>query len=125
MSIPAREWIWDGKCVTERIPEHQFDVDARGYKGLAAQREARRLCAGCPVMKDCAGDALLTGDSGVVRGGVALNTNLGPATSLKSVARLMYVKEYGKPPSPHDLHWFMQENEIPSYAKHGVDYRGA
>ncbi|QNE90273.1 WhiB family transcriptional regulator [Corynebacterium incognita] len=44
----------------------QFDLDGTKDKQLTAEK----LCAGCPVLQDCAIDALANGDVGVVRAGV-------------------------------------------------------
>lgn len=67
-------WQAHAKCVGTD-PELYVLDSGRGFvppSGTRRDRRARELCTGCPVVRACAYDALLQGDTGVVRGGVWL-----------------------------------------------------
>lgn len=60
------KWRWEAKCAGE--PE-KYDID---NKKLNKSATARELCAGCPVKRECADDALQREAWGTVRAGVWL-----------------------------------------------------
>lgn len=61
MPAPARGWVAHAKCRGGDL--RQFDPVGRPNK----QQIAARLCAGCPVIQECAQDALHYQDQGVIR----------------------------------------------------------
>lgn len=65
MSIGPTEWRDRALC-RNRDPE-LYVLDGIANNQRAAR--AKELCFGCPVMVECAEDALRNGDTGVVRGG--------------------------------------------------------
>lgn len=82
-------WRARAKCVGTD-PELYVLDSGSGFvppSGTHRDRRARELCAGCPVVRACAYDALLQGATGVVRGGVWLGV---PA---RSVARYPLLAE--------------------------------
>ena len=61
MPAPARGWWYRAKC--SGTDPRRFEP-GRGYD---KQKTAARLCAGCPVIQECAQDALHYRDQGVIR----------------------------------------------------------
>lgn len=82
------DWMVKGRCRTGNPDDYSVD----GVIGNAKKRQvrARELCAGCPVMAECAQDALHYGDWLQVRGSVAL---CGKEEVVLPV--LQYVAEHG------------------------------
>lgn len=73
MATAARRenWIERAWCA-----EHQLDpTPPTSSNGRTAQRYAVEYCSACPVIQECARDALLFGDVCVVRAGVYLSGN--------------------------------------------------
>ena len=65
---------WLTKALCAGLPPHDFDL-AASHKHASREGKneiARRLCDGCPVIGECADDALEHRDFGVVRAGVWL-----------------------------------------------------
>lgn len=64
------DWMTEAKCAGDDIERYSTD---RLGTGPGVQAKARKLCAGCPVMRECAIDALRFDTRGVVRGGFAFS----------------------------------------------------
>lgn len=65
------EWLPLAKCTSANPRNYSFDTS----KGRDLQAEAAALCAGCPVLVDCARDALAPLAVGTVRAGVWIPSN--------------------------------------------------
>ncbi len=63
-------WRWEAKCLGD--DPAKYDLDNRTSNKEATARE---LCAGCPVKRECATDALMFEAWGTVRAGVWLPGN--------------------------------------------------
>lgn len=64
------EWMTEAKCAGDDVERYSTDnLDT----GPGVQAKARALCAGCPVIRECAIDALRFDTRGVVRGGFAFS----------------------------------------------------
>lgn len=79
-------WHRLAKCAKEPDPR-RWDCDGR----LAPEERlmgAQHACLGCPVMAECARDALAEGSTGVVRAGIPLNAKITPTIrrALKLIA---------------------------------------
>lgn len=68
MITDRNTWLDDAQCAGDR-PERYATSN---LDPLRRNQEARRLCVGCPVLAECARDALDTGATDVVRGGIPL-----------------------------------------------------
>lgn len=68
-------WTSRAKCVD--MPPHLFDAETLAYVYHPADRPAaaRALCAGCPVIRECAADSIDPLAVGVVRAGLLLGPN--------------------------------------------------
>lgn len=64
---PGKNWHRNAMCATEK-PE-RWDLP-QGLKVPAQQRHANLMCAGCPVVRQCAADALRHQDRAIIRAGV-------------------------------------------------------
>ena len=64
------EWLERAQC-RGRDPE-LYSLDSKLYRDIDRQARARWLCRGCPVMQQCAADALEPLAYGTVRAGVWL-----------------------------------------------------
>lgn len=62
------EWLERAQC-RGRDPE-LYSLDSKMYRDIDRQARARWLCRGCPVMQQCAADALEPLAYGTVRAGV-------------------------------------------------------
>lgn len=69
---PARSWRDRAKC--KGADPRLYELAHLRTNAATAVRKstAAALCAGCPVLRDCAADAYIHEDIGVVRGGVFL-----------------------------------------------------
>ena len=65
------EWKLRAKCRGESTDK--FDLDVIGLRYNALRDYANQVCRGCPVMAQCAADALRQDDRGVIRGGEPLS----------------------------------------------------
>lgn len=65
------QWLSLAKCAGADPHEYSFDT----IKGRDLQAEASALCAGCPVLVDCARDALEPLAVGTVRAGIWIPDN--------------------------------------------------
>lgn len=74
------KWRWEAKCYGEH---EKYDLD---NKKLNKAATARELCAGCPVKRECAADALMFDAWGTVRAGVWL-----PGDGLMSYQQQNYI----------------------------------
>lgn len=61
------------KCAGMDSGQFQGLDVGNGGRALAFAAKARELCAGCPVLAQCASEALEMGDTGCIRGGVAIS----------------------------------------------------
>lgn len=71
-------WRAKAKCAGQSIDE--FDPDKMPSGRYAHQTRAvlaQARCSGCPVKKQCAADAIDSGDRGLVRAGVVIPTQSG------------------------------------------------
>lgn len=66
-AAPDRGWHRNAKCADGDPTD--WDLPS-GYKVPAQQRNANRVCFGCPVVKQCAADALRHRDRDIIRAGV-------------------------------------------------------
>lgn len=72
-------WFENAQCVG--LDPREFDLDwlaAHRYTHRptfrrVVDKHAERVCHGCPVIRECALDAMRAPDIGVIRGGVALH----------------------------------------------------
>ena len=91
MNTQTRErvaWTAHAKCVD--MPPHLFDAEALAYAHYPDDRAAAAiaLCAGCPVIRECAADAMDPLAVGVVRAGLLLGPNHTGAPGRETRARL-------------------------------------
>lgn len=66
------EWRESAQCVGDDPDRYVLDHGPHFVEHTERQRVAAELCDGCPVRRECAIDALLRSDRGVVRGGIWL-----------------------------------------------------
>ena len=91
------EWRLKAKCRGQ--PTELFVPELNVLKS-EYHDYAKRLCSGCTVVLECAIDAKLHGDHGIIRAAKSL-----PATKRKCTEMLNRVIERGgKPPEPNELH---------------------
>lgn len=89
--MSGHEWRDRALCAGRPLSEAHPHV--RGDQRVTA---ARRYCAGCPVVAECAADALTFRDTGIIRAGVWL-PQYDDRTALKRArARLAVIAE-GRP----------------------------
>lgn len=62
-------WHEQAKCAGDELAKYSLDEAPYFVEPHHRAEAAAALCAGCPVMEDCAADALLHHDRGVVRAG--------------------------------------------------------
>lgn len=75
--MTTRPWHERAKCAGMEPTRYEVVV-SKIPKVIRQQDEyARNICAGCPVMLDCALDALDYGDVGVIRAGLVLRHTSG------------------------------------------------
>lgn len=68
---PARFWRDRAKC--KGADPRLYELAHLRTNATAVRKStSAALCAGCPVLRDCAADAYIHEDIGVVRGGVFL-----------------------------------------------------
>lgn len=65
------QWLPLAKCAGANPHDYSFETS----KGRDLQAEAAALCAGCPVLVDCARDALAPLAVGTVRAGIWIPAN--------------------------------------------------
>lgn len=90
------EWKADALC-RRRNPD-LYDEDMIRQTGLnrgARQRYASSVCYGCPVMAQCAQDAIDSGANGVIRGATFIQS---PTPTDAQRIRLRFVAAHGRPP---------------------------
>lgn len=89
-------WWRHGKCVG--MEPEMFDLSEGPYMVPPPEREriAKRLCRGCPVMRECAADAIVHRDVGVVRAGVWISNNRCSKRNSRSIRALEAVVRQGK-----------------------------
>ena len=75
---PAPDWRERAMCRTRSPLLYDLAHLDDGAPYTVRAVTARALCAGCPVLRDCAADAWHHEDLGVVRGGVYLRTPQSP-----------------------------------------------
>lgn len=94
---PGRDWIERGKCTTMQVTRDNDPFDLGGHVTRRRQR-ALAACAGCPVMRECAQDALHSRrDNGVVRAGTWLPPYAeGAAAQAVAIARLERIAGVGQ-----------------------------
>lgn len=63
-------WRKDAQCAGQPLSDFVLDTGVGRVPARQRRDQARRLCVGCPVVGECAADALEFEDRGVVRGGV-------------------------------------------------------
>lgn len=87
----GREWVTRAKCRTR--PATDWDTLPKEFQASDPHARARELCAGCPVFRECARDAVDYPAWGTVRAAVALpdlnsraETRRAAATALARVA---------------------------------------
>lgn len=73
--IRRSEWHEHAKCLD--VGPHAYDCDMaqlqRGMRGLDGRAKyAAKMCAGCPVIQDCAQEAVQLSGGGTIRGGIWL-----------------------------------------------------
>lgn len=82
---PARPTGWRKRAKCRGTDPDEFDLVRRTGK----QQIAAALCAGCPVIRECAQDVLHYRDTGMVRAGTYLPDHAGDAHRLPPlIARL-------------------------------------
>lgn len=70
----------DAKCRGQAVEQYVLDEPRTAHHCHEDDRDARaaKLCAGCPVIPECAARALITRDSGIVRAGLWLGSRAAP-----------------------------------------------
>jgi hypothetical protein len=82
---------WNERTLCRTRDPREYSLEGRGRP---IQTKAKLACLGCPVKRECAQDALESGDWGVIRGGVAIYGRS------KTVQKLLeYVAEHGDLPT--------------------------
>ena len=89
MMVP--DWHELAECA-----RHRCNPSLEGTPPKKLQRVARSYCAGCPVMAECAAEALQNTDTGVVRGGMFIPQGNGRYHRPSTVAALRAVVEAGR-----------------------------
>lgn len=85
IAAPARGWRRRAKCQGDDPLKYDLAHIPKSATGAIRAAAAAELCAGCPVIRDCAADAYIHASVYVVRGGVY-------TTSHKSSALLKAAK---------------------------------
>lgn len=63
---------WFNHAMCAGMDSEKFTVRTNPVPNGPVVKQARALCAGCPVIAECADDALLHRDTGVIRAGIPL-----------------------------------------------------
>jgi hypothetical protein len=104
-------WVREAKCFQQRMEWSLFWPEI--YDGRNARNKAARiLCGGCPVIGQCADDALSAGDTGVIRAGVPIPDG---GCEMRSTAALMYAVEFSRLPDAAELQEFIDTHHIPEW----------
>lgn len=84
-TVPA--WHERAKCAKASDPT-EWDITGRGSQAMRLQ-QAQRSCSGCPVIAECAGEALDERPIGVVRAGIPIpmHPSRTVTDALKMIAR--------------------------------------
>lgn len=111
--MPENSWEWRkrAKCAGWPIDLFTMDNETPKARTTAAQRQeiASVLCEKCPVIRECARDALHHRDVGIIRAATWLP--LSPSYQVR--ARLREIAEGVIPPSPRPS---VQQMEYPDHA---------
>lgn len=75
--MATRPWHERAKCAGREPTKYEVVVSKIPRVIREQDEYARNLCAGCPVVLDCALDALDYGDVGVIRAGLILRHSSG------------------------------------------------
>lgn len=75
--VTTRPWHERAKCAGREPTKYEVVVSTVPRVAREQDEYARNLCAGCPVVLDCALDALDYGDVGVIRAGLILRHTSG------------------------------------------------
>lgn len=106
-SDALNDWHLEAQCLGE-APECYDPDNIAGYgdgPGSEMDRNsaAARLCQGCPVIQQCAQEAIQQNASATIRGGAVI----GPASAREDrFDRLYYAMKHGRPPSRAELKIF-------------------
>lgn len=109
-------WHQWAKCLGES--PHSYDIDNMdrdfapgvGHRGNSKRRMAQRLCEGCPVMRECAVEAIQQNTAEALRAGCLIG-QLGIGHSRFDA--LYFVLKHGRPPT---------SPEFTEFRRDGVDH---
>ena len=91
MATIIPEWHERAECAA-----HGCDPSLEGTPPRYRARVAAEYCAGCPVMAQCAGEALRNVDTGVVRAGVFIDNSNGRYHRPEKRRQLEAIAEAGR-----------------------------
>ena len=97
---PGTDWMGRAKCATTLIRPGRDPYDPVGKSNTKAGRDrhAAKVCAGCPVMAECARHALYLRAEGMIRAGLCIPIHAEDAHRMPAVvARLEHIAGIAQP----------------------------
>lgn len=88
-------WIERAACAGDLPARYELDEGPHREPRAMRDRRAALLCAGCPVQAECAWDALVHSDVGVVRAGLWLAPGTNPRAPDEAAQRRLAAIAHG------------------------------